>query len=606
VCCKSPNRVLCFALLLITLAGCSKQRPSSGKIAILPFSNLSADPQLDWMSAGFAEILKAQLTGTPEVDPVSLKSPRDAPAVGAGAVLEGYFSVVSGRIRVEAVLLDSATNRARKTASASGGQSEIFGIANTIARKIEPDARAFTTGNEAALRAWLDALAAGETDAAGVAFERATAADPDFGAAWVSWAQWLVSRGDRDRAGQAIASARGRGARLGAVERARLDVISSALEGDRAAERRALVHLARATPADASLYRTLANLDLSGRAYPDAARWFDLALERDPENAALLNEAGYAHAYARDLEGAAKALGRYRDLRPRDANPLDSLGDVHFYLGRFAEAEKHYLEANAKDPAFLAGATLYKAAWARLMAGDLQGARDLFGRFVRARQEFGDAMWPYRAAQWDYVTGRRQEAVEELEKIAGQPGSPLAALATAQLSIWALESGDRDRARRFALRASPSAAALLCRFLTEPPAPAGEWSSRADKAFSQPPQAGIRRYALAYALLLSKDFAAAVPQLTEIYRQTPPSAPASVEVPLAWALLETGKIEEAGELLSVNPIPEVAGENLFLSLSFPRLLQLRGTVLEKQGRGTEAGPYFGMFQRLSRPAADSR
>ncbi len=579
---RPAHRIFRLAVLCIWLAACSKQPPAARKIAVAPFENLSADPRLDWMSSGFSEIVAAQLTGSSTVDPVSVRSLRDAPSSGAGGVLQGYFSIVRGGLRVEAVLTDSATGRTLKTASATGAREGIFDAAASLAKQIDPNARAFSTRNPEALRAWLDGTGAG--DAAGGYFARAIAADPDFGAAYVSWTQWLAARGGREKAKQAIDSARERGTRIGAVERARLGVLAAAIQGDRAAERKALVELVRATPADASLYRTLANMDLAARRYADAARWYDEALARDPENAALLNEAGYAHAYARDLEGAKRALTRYQKLRPREANPLDSIGDVHFYLGRFAEAEKYYLDAYAKAPSFLLGAELHKAAWARLMAGDVQGARKTFARFVEARRQFGDPAASYRAAQWDYLTGRRNEAVAALEKVAQATGSPITALAALQLSVWALESGDRERAREFALRAGPSnPIAALCRFIAGAPASPAEWSARADQAFPNPVQAGARRYALAYALLLSKEFAAAVPRLTEIYKQTTPSSPDPVEVLLAWALVETGRLKEAGELLSVNPVPEPTGEHLLLSLSFPRILELRARALAKGG-----------------------
>ncbi|MGE5568239.1 MAG: tetratricopeptide repeat protein [Rhodospirillales bacterium] len=595
--CKPRDPVVCLALLCLALASCSKQQPAARKIAILPFENLSADPQLDWAGSAFSELLTAQLSGVPHIAPLSLKSLRDVPATGADAVLQGYFSEAGGGLRVEAVLQDTAANRAEKTILAAGPPNAILEIAASLARQIDPGARPLPTRNQAALRAWLEGLE-GATDG----FERAVAADPDFGAAYVSWAQRLASQGDRAGAKQVIASAAQRGSRIGAVERARLGVLAAALDGDGAARRRALVEMVRATPADVSLYRTLAQMDLTARSYTNAARWYEQALERDPGDAALLNEAGYAYAYARNLEAAKKALTRYRELRPREANPLDSLGDVHFYLGRFAEAEQYYLEAYAKDPAFLSGAELHKAAWARLMAGDLQGARATFDKFVQERQQQQDPLAPYRIAQWDYLTGRRRNAIERLEKAVGPPDSPLATLAAVQLSLWALESDDRDRAREFALRAHPShPLAALCRFLSGPPATANEWAARAGEAFSQPGQHGLRRYALAYALLLSKHFQAAVPVLKEIYHQTPPSAPDPVEVLLAWALVEAGRIKEAGELLAVNPIPEIVGEHPVLWLSFPRIFQLRGIVLEKEGRPAEAKANLELFQRFSGP-----
>jgi len=594
---RARDPLVCVAVLCLAFASCSKQQPAARKIAILPLENLSADPQLDWASSAFSELLTVQLTGVPRIAPLSLKSLRDVPGSGAGAVLQGYFSEAGGSLRVEGVLQDLAANRAEKTISAAGPREAILEIAASLARQIDPDARPLPTRDQAALRAWLEGL-----EGASDGFERAVAADPDFGAAYVSWAQRLASHGDRAGAQQVIASAARRGSRIPAVERARLGVLAAALNGDSAARRRALVEMVRATPADVSLYRTLAQMDLAARSYTNAVQWYEQALERDPGNAALLNEAGYAHAYARNLEAAKKALTRYRKLRPREANPLDSLGDVHFYLGRFAEAEQYYLEAYDKDPAFLSGAELYKAAWARLMAGDLQGARANFERFVQARQQQQDALLPYRIAQWDYLTGRRREAIERLEKAAGPPHSQLATLAAVQLSLWALEAGDRDRAREFALRAHPShPLAAVCRFLSGPPATADEWAARADEAFPQPGQSALRRYALAYALLLSKNFQAAVPVLKEIYHQTPPTAPDPIEVPLAWALVETGRIKEASELLAVNPIPEPVGEHPVLSLSFPRIFQLRGIVLDKEGRPAEARANLELFQRFSGP-----
>ena len=69
-----------------------------------------------------------------------------------------------------------------------------------------------------------------------------------------------------------------------------------------------------------------------------------------------------------------------------DANPIDSLGDVHFYLGQFSEAEKFYREEYAKDSTFLNGASLIKAATAHLITGDIPGAEAIFAEYEAARR----------------------------------------------------------------------------------------------------------------------------------------------------------------------------------------------------------------------------
>ena len=48
------------------------------------------------------------------------------------------------------------------------------------------------------------------------------------------------------------------------------------------------------------------------------------------------------------MSAAMNALRRYQSLRPADANPIDSLGDVSLLGGHLGEAEGFYLEAPRK------------------------------------------------------------------------------------------------------------------------------------------------------------------------------------------------------------------------------------------------------------------
>ena len=128
---------------------------------------------------------------------------------------------------------------------------------------------------------------------------------------------------------------------------------------------------------------------------------------------------GYAAAYSGDLPTAIRVLRGYEQLRPNEPNPLDSLGDVHFALGHFGEAEQFYLAAHAKAPAFLNGGEVLKAAQARLMTGDVPGATALFNRYLAARQAAHDPNAPYQAAAWSWQTGARRAAIASH----GSPGA---------------------------------------------------------------------------------------------------------------------------------------------------------------------------------------
>lgn len=360
---------LALAVGLAALLSCSRDESRrAGLVAILPFENLTADPQLDWMAHGFAEAVALQLAGTPRSMPLVVGALRDVPATGATRILHGYFSDAGGgRFSVNADLEDAGARRIVKAFSASGA---MLPAAREVARAIDPGARELPTKDAGAMRSY----ATGD-------FEGAVAADPGFGAAYLAWTQSLLARGDRARAAEVLAAAHGNAARFPAFERGRLSVISAVLTGDRAA----LSH-----------------------DYATAAKWYEQALAAQPGDISLLNQLGYLRSWAGDLKGAVEALARYRALRPGEANPIDSLGDAHYYAGRFAEAENLYLEAHAKDATFLGGGELYKAAWARLMQGDLAGADGIFARFLEARKDAA-----YQRALWENVTGRGRQALPQ-------------------------------------------------------------------------------------------------------------------------------------------------------------------------------------------------
>lgn len=570
---------------------------------MLPFENLAGDPGLDWMSRGLAEAVLLGMSGSPRAHAFVVPSLRDTPAARPTHILHGYYARHGTNLRVEALLEAAGSNRMVKRVAAAGPVGAgAAPLAHALVGELDGRAPPPPGPPEAALHAYVEGLQAADRPLAAQAFQRAVHADAGFGPAYVAWAQRLAAEGDSSGAREVISRAREAGGRIQPRERARLADLAAALDGDRAAQHRALLELAQATPADPDAFRRLGSVETLLRRYADAVASYRKALERDPDNVLFLNQLGYAQAYAQDLAGAAGTLERYREQRPEEANPSDSLGDVHYYLGRFREAEGHYLDANRKDPWFLGGGTLWKAAWARLMTGEVKAADELCGKYLQLRKAGGDGLAELRQREWEYLTGRRPQAVTRLESLAR---GPVGSLACSQLVIWSLSAGDRERAQRYVRCATagardPAAAMLArtCQFLVQPAAPADEWTARAERFFPGPTQATLRRSALAHALLLAGQFTAALAPLKELYQQTPASSPEPVNVLLAWALIEAGRIPEAGPLLETYPIPEPAFQQPFSCLSFPRLFRLRGVFLEKQGRAAEAKASYRLYEEL--------
>jgi len=321
----------------------------------------------------------------------------------------------------------------------------------------------------------------------------------------------------------------------------------------------------------------------------------------------------YAQAYGGDLDAARASAADYSRLVPDDPNAPDSLGEIEFLDGNFAAAEKLFLTAHEMNAAWRESGPLLKAAHARVMTGDVAGADGLVGRYLELRKSVNDPLIPYRQAQWEFVTGRRRQAMERLQSFRAAASGDVAAHAAAQLAAWKRQTGDLTGARQMAIEAlkqgttppTRSLAALVT-FVTEPPASASECAVRAEQAFSQPADNTIRRYALAYALLFEGHFREASVLLKQMLRQTLPSLAGDLRTLTAWALIESGQTEDARAIGNLYPVPEAQGERTFSALAMPRVLQVRARLLEQQGQKDQAARLRAVYEKLKGDIPDAR
>ena len=401
-------------------AACSRApRRGLERLAILPFSNLTGDTALDWVANAGPAILSQELAGGAHVLPLRVTSVGIAALENATQLLHCTFSQRGGSLQIHYALEETGRHRMIATGSIDG--TALFAV-SALARALDADgARPFSTPNPDAAAAW------GNGD-----FERAVALDPDFGTAWASWIAEAAQAGKPDLAAELASRALARASLRSPLDKAQIQLNYAMLRKDEGARRAALTELARLAPHDAGPLLGLAAIEQQARKYSAAEELYHRALAIEPGNAAALNALGYAQGEGGDLEAARKTFETYGQNSSQATNALDSLGEVYFMNGHFAEAEKYFAQVSARDPSFLKGAPLMKAAYARWLGGDLAAADALMQKYLEFLGKQKDPLLIWREAVWRYATGRSEQALA----ILAQAPPVQAANMERQRAVW--------------------------------------------------------------------------------------------------------------------------------------------------------------------------
>jgi tetratricopeptide (TPR) repeat protein len=588
--CRAGAVALLGAILLTT---CARQsEPRIHRLAVLPLENLSGEAELDWIGPALATVMVHQIAGAPRIFAFQVDYPTEIHDGRATQVARGYFTRRGDRLEASLAVEDLETQRTARTAQAAAPLRDFaIRAGDALARQISDFARPFSTNNPDALRSFQTARATTDPAAALAGYERAVATDPDFGLAYLAWAQLLLSQRDRPGAERVVTAGLARGSGIAVIEKAQLELLRKSFEGETPARLQAMAELARLLPADSGPMMAIADLAVRNRDFARGIEWQQKASQVDPRNLNIWNSLGYTYAYNRDLKGAEASLREYQRRAPDEVNPLDSLGEVNYYLGRFPEAAQFFLMAHQKNPGFLGGVALVKGAHARLMLGDLAGADEYFKKYAELRRSARDPFIETRQAQWDFVVGRQRQAVSALEAVSAKsPGEP-AAFGLAQLAVWDAYRGDVRAAIQHATRALATGKTPQTRSVAVLAALIAGASPSADA------QIGIGAHA--FQAIFARDFRRAVDLVQKLYAQTSPNGDSSAKVLLAWVFLEIGKTREALDLLQTWPLVQSGDEPAFEMLIFPRVLYLRGAALERLGQRREARSAYELFLKYA-------
>ncbi|MEJ2535184.1 MAG: tetratricopeptide repeat protein, partial [Gammaproteobacteria bacterium] len=335
-------------------------------IVVLPFVNMSADPEQEYFSDGLSEeILNAlaQIEGLRVISRTSafafkgkdVAIPEIARQLDVSHVLEGSVRTAGDDVRITAQLIEVDTDShlwsqafSRKLENVFDIQLEISeAIANELQLRLSSDQAAERpTSNMAAYEAYLRGRhryqIRGDRDmeAAVALFEQAVALDPEFDEAWANLAaaqainSFYAKEGHREIAAQARESANraitvnpanGFGhAVLGLLAMGDFDFERAMSQSDRAL---------RLNPNESNsyLWKAIALINLGYNR--EAVEVLDTAVRLDPVFANLHNWLVSAHLSIGNLEEAKRHESRFREINPTDI--LNNVGFLEIFAGDF-------------------------------------------------------------------------------------------------------------------------------------------------------------------------------------------------------------------------------------------------------------------------------
>ena len=314
---------------------------NNNSVAVLPFVNMSSDPEQEYFSDGITEEVLNLLVKIPELKVTSRTSvfvfkgqsvdiPTVAEKLGVAHILEGSVRKAGNRVRITAQLIEARNDVHLWSETYERKLDDIFAIQDEIAREVVKalqiqllgEAPLATSTNTEAYNLYLRGkhfatLGTLEGSKASVkAYQESIALDADFAPAWAGLSRILRYQGLND-----------------------VTDLQEAMEASRHAAMRALELDNELAEAWLALAEIQFDYDWD---WSRAEVTIRTALEYGPKNAPVLREATWM---ALALGEAERALGLAQlaaDLDPLDLEGLLNLGTTYWAVGQLKEEERIY------------------------------------------------------------------------------------------------------------------------------------------------------------------------------------------------------------------------------------------------------------------------
>jgi serine/threonine protein kinase/TolB-like protein len=359
-------------------------------IAVLYFTNLSQDQSLNWLDNGLTDMLTTNLAQVKGLDVLSTervmgavqRATKDGKSLdraqaqevardaGADAYITGaLLKIGPTELRLDVRAQDTGTGQILFSEKLEGQDVQsIFGMVDRLTASIAgsflpasevpqkaPEIEQASTSNVEAYRHYQLGIDYGRrylTSDAVRELQEAVSLDPEFALAELRLADQYRLLGDLRRSNELAIKVSQNQSRLPRFEQLVLHVLKARRSEDPEAELAAYQQLVSEFPRQSLDRGILAGMLGGSGKQEQALKLLQQGLALDPKNEDLLNFESYGLAAAGDFSGALAANDSYMAIRPGDANPLDTRGDVLYMAGRDDEAVAAYRKVLELKPDF--------------------------------------------------------------------------------------------------------------------------------------------------------------------------------------------------------------------------------------------------------------
>jgi serine/threonine protein kinase len=366
----------------------SMRPPITNGIAVLPFENLSADPDNAYFAEGIQEEILTRLASIADLKVISRTSTQRyhskpsnlaeiAKQLGVANILEGSVQKAADQVRVNVQLINAQTDSHLWADTYDRKLTNIFGVESEIAKAIAESLQAKLsvreqqalavkpTNNPEAYDAYLRGLAfegrpaySAELAEKPIGFyERAVQLDPNFASAWARlchhhayvYSNYDATPGRRAAAKRALDNAQKLQPNSPETLLAR-GYFQSMVLGDDESSKATFGRVSKMLPGSSEALKALARLARTGGHWDQSVAYFDQALTSDPRNVNLLLHAALTYAWLRQFPAALKLYDRVLDITPNEPDVMAAKACIYQAQGNLPEAARLLSGINEQTP----------------------------------------------------------------------------------------------------------------------------------------------------------------------------------------------------------------------------------------------------------------
>ncbi|MFH1313715.1 MAG: protein kinase [Candidatus Eisenbacteria bacterium] len=452
----------------------SDQKP----IAVISFENLTGDPAYDYLRKAIPNLLITSLEQSKYLRVLTWERMYDllkqlgkeqteiidrdlgfelCRMEGVDSIVVGSYVKAGDMFATDVKVLDVDTKNLVKSASSKGdGVDSILreqidalsrevstglGVLDTTRARGLPIAEVATASMEA-YNWFLKGIEEYEklyNDEARRSLENAVELDPTFAAAYLYLA-WTHNRLREVKAEhKAFEKAKTYAGKATRKQRLYIEAeYARAIEQDEDKRLRLLKQIAERYPDEKRARHLIAAHYRARNHLYQAVEEYKKVLELDPNYGWAMNELAYMYADTEAFDKAAEYLERYATVSPGDANPIDSMGELYFRMGKLDEAIAKYKEALELKPDFYYA--YWEIAYIEALKEDYEETLAWVDRFIEKSPSpatrAGGILWKCFYLYWRGSLDRALEEAQKTADLAEESGNKLWRVEADRMRGW--------------------------------------------------------------------------------------------------------------------------------------------------------------------------